>query len=155
MNIEYQLQIDAIKGNRIFYKEYGKFIFVTDGRIGVYLKESELKIDKSKMCFIHEKPDSVSFDPSDLFAERTAAKETMIARKMSSGYAIKIYSEESGKFCYVSEKYLKMFKGYTNLYIKSRKDPVLVYKYGMPYGVIMPINIVPMEGEWWFKKKQE
>ena len=147
MNIEYQLQIDAIKGTRIFYKEYGKFILVTDGRIGVYLKESELKIDKSKMYVINEKPDAVSFEPSDLLAERTPAKETMIARKMSTGYAIKIHSEESGEFCYVSEKYLKMFKGYTNLYIKSRKDPVLVYKYGTPYGIILPINIVPMEGE--------
>jgi len=45
------------------------------------------------------------------------------------------------------EKYLKMFKDCTSLYIKSRRDPVLVYKYGFPYGVILPMHIEPMEGE--------
>lgn len=148
MNIEYQLQIDAIKGTRIYYKEYENLIFVADGHIGCYLNERELKIDKSKMFAIHETKNAPSFHPTILLSERTAAKETMIARKTpGSGYAIKIYSEESGEFCYVNEKYLKMFKGYTNLYIKSRKDPVLVHKYGKPYGIILPMNIVPMEGE--------
>ena len=41
MKAEYQLQIDAIKGKRIFYEEYGELILVTDGRIGVYLKDKD------------------------------------------------------------------------------------------------------------------
>lgn len=48
MKIEQKLQIDVIKGNRIYYAEYGEYIFVADGHTGVYLTASELKIDKSK-----------------------------------------------------------------------------------------------------------
>ena len=148
MNIEYQLQIDAIKGVRIFYKEYDKLIFISDGHIGVYLTERELKIDKNKMIKIEDKPESTSFHPEDLLKERTAAKETRNAIKLpGSGYAIKLHSKESGEHCFVQEKYLKMFKEYNSLYIKSRRDPVLLYKYGVAYGIILPMNIYEQEGE--------
>ena len=142
MNIEYQLQIDAIKGERIFYKEYGDLILVSNGHTGVYLKERELKLDKSKMIQIREKPNAISLCLEDLFKDRTAAIETRVAHKLpGSGYAIKLYSKESGEYCFVNEKYLKMFKGYNSLYIKSKRDPVLVYKYGVPYGIILPVFI--------------
>lgn len=143
MNIEYQLQIDAIKGTRIYYKDFENFIFITDGHIGVYLKERELKIDRTKMIAISE---GDQFNPENLSKERTAAIETKIARKLPlGGYAIKFYSEESGKHCYIQEKFLKMFKGYTGASIKERRDPVLLYKYGVPYGIILPMNIAEQE----------
>ena len=140
MKAEYQLQIDAIKGERIIYNEYGELILVSDGRIGVYLKDKELKIDKSKMIKMNEK--SLSLHPEELRKERTAAIQTRFAIKTQQyGYAFKLYSEESGEYCFVREKFLKMFKGFTSLFIKSKKDPVLVYKYGVPYGVILPMHI--------------
>lgn len=153
MNVEYQLQIDAIKGTRIYYEEYdglkhGKLIFVSDGHIGVYLKEHELKIDKSKMIHINKNSTTISFHPEDLSKERTKAIETRIARKIDlSSFAIKLFSEESGEHCFVKEKYLKMFKGYNSLFIKSKRDPVLIYRYGVPYGIILPMNIPEQEGE--------
>lgn len=147
MDIEYQLQIDAIKGMKIYYKQYGKLIFISDGKIGVYLNERELKIDKTKMIEAFSKSETISFMPENLLRERTAAKETKIAIKCISGYAIKLYSKESGEHCYVQEKYLKMFKGYNCLFIKSSKDPVLIYRYGTPYGVILPVYIPEQEDE--------
>ena len=126
MQIEYQLQIDAIKGKRIYYIHYDNIIFVTNGHVGVYLKETELKLDKSKLLQPTTTKESVSFLPEDLAKERTPAIVTRVARKLRpSGYAIKLYSEQSGEHCYVDEKYLKMFKDCTSLYIKSRRDPVL------------------------------
>ena len=154
MQVEHKLQIDVIKGARIYYKEYENYFFVADGHIGVYLKDKELKIDKSKMIKILSNKDSISFFPDDLLKERTPAIETRIARKLpGTGYAIKLYSKESGEYCFVDEKYLKMFKGYNNLYIKSKKDPVLIYRYGVPYGIILPMYISEQEGEWWKKIK--
>ena len=148
MNIEYQLQIDAIKGTRIYFKQFENLIFISDGHIGVYLTEKELKIDRSKMIEINDDPKAISFLPENLLRERTAAIETKIARKLpTSGYAIKLYSQESGKYCFVNEKYLKMFKGYNSLFIKSKTDPVLIYRYGVPYGIILPMNIEISEGE--------
>lgn len=146
MNIETQIQIAAIKGERIFYKQFGELFFVTDGHIGVYLKDRELKIDKSKIGELPEAKETTNFMPENLLHERTAAIETRIARKLpGSGYAIKLYSQESGEHCFVNEKYLKMFKGYNSLYIKSKRDPVLLYRYGVPYGVILPMNIPEQE----------
>ena len=105
MKAEYQLQIDAIKGERIFYKEYGELIFVSDGCIGVYLKDKELKIDKSKMIEMKQNKDSISFQPEELLKERTAAIQTRLAIQTHiSGYAIKIFSKESGEYCFVKEK---------------------------------------------------
>lgn len=148
MNIEYQLQINAIKGEQIFYIECGELILLTDGHIGVYLKESELKIDKSKLRKPHDNSTATSYIPENLLKVRTAVIETSIARKIpSSGYAIKLYSKESGEHCFVKEKFLKMFKGYNSLFIKSARDPVLLYRYGVPYGIILPIRITPKEGE--------
>lgn len=145
MRIEYQLQIDAIKGNRIYYKEYGDLTFITDGHIGVYLSKSELKITKEKMIAIND--DKCSFDPVILLQSRTKARETRIARKLFSNneFAILIKSTENDEECFVNQKFLKMFYGFNALYIKSRKDPVLVYKLGQPYGVILPMNILPEE----------
>ena len=148
MQIEYKLQIDAIKGKRIYYIEYENLFFLTDGHIGVYLNERELKIDKSKMIKPNRTENSVSFSPEDLLKERTPAIETRIARKLpTNGYAIKLHSAQSGECCYVDEKYLKMFKDYTTLFIKSRRDPVLIYRLGVPYGIILPMHISDMEGE--------
>ena len=144
MNVEFQLQIDAIKGNRIYFKEYENLILVSDGIVGVYLKGRELKIDKSKMIQIK----SDAFCPEDLLKERTKAIETSIARRVRpSNYAIKLYSEETGESCFVNEKYLKMFKGCISLYIKSKRDPVLVHRYGIPYGIIMPMDNIPKDEE--------
>ena len=147
MNIEYQLQIDAIKGTRLHYREYENLIFICDGYIGVYLNERELKIDKTKMIRI-EATAATNFNPENLLRERTAAIETKTARRLpGSGYAIKIYSKETGEHCYVDAKYLKMFKDYNSLFIKSKRDPVLIYRYGVPYGIILPMNIPEQEGE--------
>lgn len=142
MKAEYQLQIDAIKGERIFYKEYGELIFVSNGYIGVYLKDKELKIDKSKMIEVKQNEYSISFQPEELLKERTAAVKTVFAVNVGvRGYAIKLYSKESGEHCFVAEKFLKMFNGCNSLFIKQKKDPVLVYRYGVPYGIIMPIYV--------------
>lgn len=148
MKAEYQLQIDAIKGKRIFYEEYGELILVTDGRIGVYLKDKELKIDKSKMIKFKRDKGSISLHPEELLKERTAAIQTNFAIKIPyRGYAIKIKAKESGEHCFVNEKYLKMFNGFNNLFIKSKKDPVLVYRFGVPYGIILPMHIAIAEEE--------
>ena len=148
MKAEYQLQIDAIKGERIFYEEYGELIFVSDGHVGVYLKDKELKIDKSKMIKFNRGKDSISLHPEELLKERTAAIQTSFAIKMPvRGYTIKIKAKESGEHCFVNEKYLKMFNGYNNLFIKSKNDPVLVYRFGVPYGLILPMHVTITEEE--------
>ena len=140
MKIEQKLQIDVIKGNRIYYAEYGEYIFVADGHTGVYLTASELKIDKSKMIQVNN---NQSFEPEQLEAASIKAKETNAAYRMKydGGFAIKLKGMESDVVCFVKEKYLKMFDGYNGLFIRSKKDPVLVMKYGKPYGIIMPVNI--------------
>lgn len=145
MKAEYQFQIDAIKGVKIYYVELEKLIFITDGHAGVYLSERELKIDKSKMIQMKPSKDSISFSPENLLKERTPAKESNIAYKMNSKWAIKLSSKDSGEYCYVQEKYLKMFKGYNSIFIKSPKDPVLIYRYGVPYGIILPVRILGEE----------
>ena len=140
MKIEQKLQIDVIKGNRIYYAEYGEYIFVADGHTGVYLTASELKIDKSKMMQVKN---NQSFEPEQYKASSIKAKETNEAYRLKydNGFAIKIKGIESDAECFVKEKFLKMFDGYNALYIRNKKDPVLVMKYGKPYGIIMPINI--------------
>ena len=141
MKIEQKLQIDVIKGNRIYYAEYGEYIFVADGHTGVYLTASELKIDKSKMMQVKN---NQSFDPELYGASCIKAKETNVAYriKYDNGFAIKLKGIESDVECFVKEKFLKMFDGYNALYIRDKKDPVLVMKYGKPYGIIMPIHIL-------------
>lgn len=138
MTIEHKLQIEAIKGIRLYYAEYGKLIFISDGKIGVYFKESELKIDKSKMNKI---PNPDIFNPKVLAKERVRAKETDIARKGIRSFYIKIKSSNLQNFCYVDETFLKMFSRYDDLFIKGEKDPVYIEKYGQPYGIIMPIHV--------------
>ena len=140
MKIEQKLQIDVIKGNRIYYAEYGEYIFVADGHTGVYLTASELKIDKSKMIQVNN---NQSFDPEQLAAASIKAKETNAAYRMKydNAFAIKLKGIDSDIECFVKEKYLKMFDGYNGLFIRSKKDPVLVIKSGKPYGIIMPVNI--------------
>lgn len=146
MNIEYQLQIDAVKGSRIHFKQYGDLILIVNGYVGVYLTESQLKINRSSMIEAFTENKAISYMPEELLKERTEAIETKIAYKLpTSGYAIKLYSKESNASCYVQEKFLKMFKGYSKLFIKSSKDPVLVYRYGKPYGIMLPINIGSVE----------
>ena len=140
MDIKKYLQIAAIKGEKILYKQYGDLIFVSDGVIGAYFRESELKIDRKKLSaatFV-----SCSLDPYDLLTERTPAKETRIAYKMrSSEYAIKLRSSTSNAECFVAEKYLKMFKGYSAAHIKDEKEPVLLFLHYDPYGIILPMKI--------------
>lgn len=140
MKIEQKLQMDVIKGERIFYVELGDLTLVTDGHIGVYLTESELKIDKSKMQKSGNGCDALS--PESLQAAGVAGKETKTAYKCHRyGFAIKLEAVEGDAECYVLENYLKMFSGYTGMIIRGKKDPVLILKYGKPYGIILPINI--------------
>lgn len=140
MKIEQKLQIDVINGNRIYYTEYGEYIFVANGHTGVYLTASELKIDKSKMIQVNN---NQSFEPDQLAAASIKAKETNAAYRMKydNCFAIKLKGIDSDVECFVKEKYLKMFDGYNGIFIRSKKDPVLVMKYGKPYGIIMPVNI--------------
>lgn len=146
MNIEYQLQIAAVKGERIYFKEYGDLTFISDGYAGVYLKEHELKIDKSKITPITSDTTNDQFDPKRILEKRTKAIEARTAYVLHrSQYAIKLYSEESGEHCFVDEKYLKAFGRSNALYIKSLKDPVFVQKHGIPYGIILPAHIPAQE----------
>lgn len=138
MTIEQKLQIEAIKGIRLYYAEYRKLVFISDGKIGVYLNESELKIDKTKMNKI---PNPDIFDPKVLVKEKVRAKETDIARKGVRSFYIKLKAINTPNFCYVDEAFLKMFPGYGALYIKGEKELVYIEKYGQPYGIIMPVYV--------------
>lgn len=140
MKIEHKLQIDAIKGERIYFAEFDNFIFLADGHVGVYLKEKELKIDKAKMIQIDNKG-AKHFIPEKMQECRTTAKVTTTAVKLHSGYAIKLKSQETDEQCFVQEKFLKLFDGFNCAFIKSSKDPVFVTRSGLPYGIIFPINI--------------
>lgn len=139
MKAEIKLQTDVIKGNRMYYKQYEEMILISEGHYGVYLKPNELKIDKSKMIEFGDKTDTL--DPKKLEECRTKAKITNTAIKTHSGFAIKIKSLENDEYCFVDEKFLKQFPGHTNVLIKSRKEPILILKYGLPYGIILPMNI--------------
>lgn len=141
MKIEQKLQMDVIKGERIYYAEFGDLTFIADGFIGVYLTASELKIDKTKMQQMSgNNVDTLS--PESLTAAGVAGKETRTAHKCPAhGFAIKLKAIEGNAECFVQEKYLKMFPGYTGMIIRGGKEPVLILKYGKPYGVILPINI--------------
>lgn len=143
MKAELKLQIDAIKGERIYYHDFGEDTLLLDNYTGVYLKQSELKIDKSKMIDLKK----CAFDPLRLEKDRTKAKETRTAYKtLYRGLAIKLIANEGDEYCYVQEKLLKMFPGYTELFIKSKSDIVLVKKNGLPYGLILPI-LIDLESE--------
>lgn len=142
MQIDYKLQIDAIKGVRLFYQEYGNLVFISDGRIGAYLSEKDLKIDKSKMTKI-EKTDL--FDPDVLKPHRCHAKETNIARRSIGKHYVKLKAPNIPNFCYVDETFLKMFPKYSDLFIRGEKDPVYIEKYGQPYGIVLPIYVAKEE----------
>lgn len=139
IRIEEKLQIDVIKGNRIFYKDYGDLCFLADGHIGAYIPQKDLKIDKAKMIPISA--ESACFDPEVLNAERVRATITKIAHKIIKGYAIKIKEVEGENYCFVQEQFLKLFDNPTTILIKSKKDPVLIMDDGMWKGIILPINI--------------
>ncbi|MER2108217.1 MAG: hypothetical protein ABS949_14885 [Solibacillus sp.] len=141
MKIERKLQIDVIKGERIYYAEYGELTLITDGHVGVYLTASELKVDKAKMIEVAN--DTAALAPVHLEAANVKARETNTAYRMQYGncFAIKLKAVEGDNECYVKDKFLKMFDGYNGLFIQGKKDAVLVTKYGKPYGVIMPVNI--------------
>ena len=137
MKIEHKLQIDVVKGEKIWYKIFDDIILLIDGHVGVYMKISELKIDLSKMNEIIAKPDALN--PSILIELYEDAKETKTAYALHSGFAIKIKGEKD--YCYLNEKFMKMFYGRTGIKINGKKEPVLIMKYGTPYGIILPINI--------------
>jgi len=140
MRAEQKLQIDAIKGNRMYFAVFENFVFITDGHCGVYLKEKELKIDKAKMMQIDEKA-AKQFDPQTIKDHRVKAKITNAAYRCMSGFAIKIKSTENETQCFVQEKFLKMFDGANGMFIESEKAPVYVERYGLPYGIILPIHV--------------
>lgn len=137
MRIEHKLQIDVIKGERIWYRIFDDLILLIDGHVGVYLKVSELKIDLSKLNEIIKEPDALN--PKILIENYFDAKETKTAYALHDGYAIKIKNENS--FCFLKEKFMKMFYGRTGIKIKDEKTPVLIMKYGTPYGIILPVKI--------------
>ena len=137
MKVEQKLQIDVIKGNRMHYRKYGDLTLITDGYIGVYLKNNELKIDLSKMQEITNGFDTLS--PSEMQKKYQDAKETNHAISLSYGFAILVKSESS--FCYLQEKLIKMFPGKTGVKILNETSPVLIMKYGIPYGIILPVKI--------------
>lgn len=138
MQIDYKLQIDVIKGVRIFYCEYENLVFISDGKIGAYLSEKDLKIDKSKMTKI-EKSDLC--DPDILRSHRFHAKETNIVRRHCGKYYVKLKAHNIPNFCYVNDAFLKMFKYYDDLFIRGENDNVYIEKHGQPFGTIMPALI--------------
>lgn len=141
MEIKQKLQTDVIKGERIFYADFDKLTLITDGHIGVYLTERELKIDKSKMQNVSGES-AASLSPESLQAAGVPGIETRTAHKMPvGGFAIKLKAVEGKQKCFVKEKWLKMFIEYTSMFIRDEKSPVLIMKYGLPYGIILPINI--------------
>lgn len=138
MKAEQKLQMDVIKGNQIYYAEFDKFTLITDGHVGVYLNPHELKIDKSKML----KAEKADFLNPEYLKDKCAdAAVTNTAYKGFDGFCLKIISKVNEEYCFVKEKYLKMFSGYGGVFIQSQKDPVFITKYGIPYGIILPIHI--------------
>ena len=141
MKIEQKLQMDVIKGERIYYAEFGDLTFVADGHVGAYLTASELKIDKTKMQQMTGS-NVETFSPESLQAAGVAGRELRTAYNLPvKGFAIKLKAIEGNAECFVQEKFLKMFYGYTGMIIRGKKEPVFILKYGKPYGIIMPINI--------------
>lgn len=141
MKIEQKLQMDVIKGERIYYTEFDEYIFVCDGHMGVYLTEQELKIDRSKM---HKMSGSSvqNFAPQFLEKHTLQARQTRTAcATWHDGFAIKIKANEEDIECFVKEKYLKLFYGYSSIAIIGKKEPVYIKKLGKPYGIVMPVNI--------------
>ena len=138
MTAQQKLQIKAIQGDQIYYQEYGEFIFISDGKVGAYLSEADLKIDKNKMIKI-EKHDL--FDPEILKGSRVRAKRTDIARKGIRSFYIKFKTFDPKIFCFVDESYLKMFPKYGEFYIKSEKAAIYIEMFDKPYGIIMPVHV--------------
>lgn len=141
MKIEQKLQLDVIKGERIYYAEYDEYIFICDGHVGVYLTERELKIDKTKM---HKMTGSSvpNFAPQFLETNGFEAHKTRTAvDTWHDGYAIKLKANNEDVSCFVKEKFLKMFSGFAGIVIQGKKEPVYIRKFGKPYGIAMPINI--------------
>lgn len=138
MRIEHKLQIDAIKGERIYYSEFGEWILLSDGKIGVYLKGNELKIDKNKM---HAMGNVEKLDPDYLMSGSIMLNQTKTAHKTHLGYAIKLKNSEDNVHIFVLEKYLNMFYGYSGIAFKTLRNPILITKYDQPYGIICPITI--------------
>ena len=140
MKIEQKLQIDAIKGERIYYKVFDDVVLLTDGYTGCYYKKDQLKIDLSKLYKMGE---SENLNPKLIIKDENTskAKETRVARLIGrSDIAIKLKSSDN--YTFVNAKYLKMFFGYSGVRIsKEKKQPILILKHGNPYGLIMPVNM--------------
>lgn len=138
MRIDHKLQIDAIKGVSLFYQEYGNLVLISDGKIGAYLSEKDLKIDKTKM---KKATLGNKLDPDVLRSERIRARETHTAIKWGNKLYIKLKAFNMPNFCYVNETFLKMFPKYGELFIRGEADPVYIEKLGEPYGVILPVHV--------------
>ena len=141
MTIEEKMQVEVIKGNKYYYCDFEGYTLITDGHFGVYIPSKEMKLNKDSM---NEIKNSDSLNPDNILKESYSAIDTRVAYKLlfaKPEFAIKIKSTENDKVCFINEKYLKLFKNFDHLYIKDEKSVVLVTRYGLPYGIILPINI--------------
>ena len=146
MKIEYKLQNDVLKNQRMNYIKLKNYIMLTDGRIGCYLKPDEIKIDLSKITGIPS-ADVKTLDPDVLIETYQKAKKTRYAVITEiSGLLIRIDGEVDNRKVYIPEKQLKMFYGYTGIMIPyNDRDPDLILKYGIPYGIVLPVRVVEDE----------
>lgn len=144
MTIEQKMQVEVIKGNKYYYCDFEGYTLITDGHFGVYIPSKELKLNKDSMNKIYN---GDSLNPDNLLKECYLAKETKVACILNSiysrkkEYAIKIKAKENDKSCFIDNKYLKLFKNYDHIYIKDEKSIVLITRYGLPYGIVLPVYI--------------
>ena len=142
MKIEYKLQNDVLKNQRMNYIKLKNYIMLSDGRIGCYFKPDEIKIDLSK---ITEVPiaGARTADPDVMMETYQKASKTRYAVITErSGLLIRIDGEIDNRKMYIQEKQLKMFYGYTGIMIPiDDRGPVLILKYGIPYGIVLPVIV--------------
>ncbi len=138
MKAELKLQIDAVKNGNILYADAGidNFVFLTDGHYGAYIRKNQVRIDLSKCKKIKLEEDT---DFNNILKISYPARETKTAFLAGNDFCIKIKTEDT--YCFVKEKYLKMFPGYNTIRISDKDKAVLIMRSGDPYGLIMPMKI--------------
>jgi hypothetical protein len=109
VKIEYKLQNDVLKGERMNYLKFGNCIMLTDGHIGCYFKPDEIKIDLSKITKVPVKA-AKNIDPDELIETYQEAEKTRYAIiTQNCGLLVRISGKKDNRKAYVPERQLKMF----------------------------------------------
>lgn len=121
-------------------KEHKGIIAVTDNSMVAFIPKDQMFIQTHAEPF-DLKPFLKQFDDGDYVlskASHMVPYKTSTMRKTINTWKLTV--EDSERYAWVDEKYMKYFDKYADFYVQDSRTPIFVMEYGNVVGMILPVN---------------